>query len=296
MGDKFVDIVQLRYFKEIAEHEHMTNAAQALHVVQPALSRTLRNLEKELGLLLFDRVGKNIVLNENGKILLTYANNILSQVDEAKRVLADRRDTSNSQVRLYMEAATGLLPVIIAGFRDIHPDISVVITQQKIGTNSKSDIQISATMQPLPENKGITLLREDICLAVPISNPLSKRKSIRLIEVANMPFVCLQKNTNLRIITETYCLDAGFVPKVAFESDSPQVVRDLIAKGVGIAFIPKQTWSTMEQDAGIALVEIESIECSRYIYMTTSEKQYVSSASKALQKYLVDFFAKLERK
>jgi len=293
-----MDFVQLQQFKVIAEYEHITNAANALHIAQPALSRTLKNLEKELGLLLFEREGKNIRLNENGRILLHYTNNILNEIDEAKRILADKKDIDNRQVSLSMSAATQLLPRIIYEFRKKNPEISIMITQQKNNSpadvTDKCDILVSADIQASEKANCIILAREEICLAMPTSNPLSSRKSVALAEVTQAPFICLHKGSRLRTITDSYCKKAGFKPHIALESDNPSIVRDLIALGVGMAFIPKLSWTDIDYGPEVSLVDIAEPHCVRYIYMTWNDKRYISSSTKIFQKHLINFFGNLE--
>jgi len=292
-----MDFLQLQYFKTLAEYEHMTQAANVLHIVQPALSRMLRNLEKDLGLLLFDREGKNIRLNENGRIFLHHTNNILREIEEARAVLADRRGNSERQVRLSMYAATSLMPGIIRSFKKSNPDILIKITQSGAGGEGipdNCDILINSGMQPPNKHNCITLLHEEILLAVPVSHPLGSRKSVRLSEVAQAPFISLHKGSGLRIVTDAYCLEAGFRPKIVLESDNPSTLRDLIGLGVGLCFVPRLTWAGIDIGLEVSLVEIEEPNCLRYIYMMWSENRYVSSAAKLLQKHLTKFFAKLE--
>ena len=292
-----MDFTQLQNFKLLAEYEHMTRAANALHMAQPALSRMLRNLEREIGLLLFERDGKNLKLNENGRVLLYHANLILKEVEEARNVLSDRKGAKARNVRLAMCAATGLLPDIIRSFSGLHPDISLTITQSVphgAEPHDKCDILVSSAAQP-PESANCTvLLRENVCLAVPASHPLSTRKSVRLFEAAGLPFISLHKGSGLRAITDAYCFEAGFRPQIVLESDSPSIVRQLIALGVGMAFIPTLTWAGIDYGPDIALVEIEDPKCVRYIYMQWRENRYITGAAKTLQKHLVEFFAGLE--
>ena len=91
-----MELLQLYYFQVTARFQHISKAAACLHITQPALSQTIKRLEKELETELFDRVGKEIVLNEKGEILLKYANSVLSSVESAKAELADycRRETN----------------------------------------------------------------------------------------------------------------------------------------------------------------------------------------------------------
>ncbi|MCL2192200.1 MAG: LysR family transcriptional regulator [Treponema sp.] len=291
-----MDFLQLRYFKTLAEFEHMTKAANALHIVQPALSRMLRNLERELGLLLFEREGKNIRLNENGKILLYHTNNILNEIKEAESVLADRKGNIERQVKLSMYAATSLMPDIIRSFKKSNPDISIKISQSGTSSEDHCDIMIDSGMQPPDRHNCMVLLQEEIILAVPVSHPLGSRKSVRLVEVAQAPFISLHKGSGLRTVTDAYCLEAGFQPKTVLESDSPHTLRDLIALGVGLCFVPKLTWAGMDYGSEVSLVDIEEPNCARYIYMMWSENRYIPSAAKLLQKHLTKHFAKLGKR
>ena len=283
-----MDFTRLQYFKTLAEFEHMTHAANALHIAQPALSRILRKLESDIGLPLFDRNGKNIILNDNGRIFLHHVEVILKEMKEARSILADRNKMSKKQVSVSMYAATQMLPDIIRGFREKYPDTSLVITQQDLSQNC--DITIHSSSQPIEKNCCVKLMEEEICLAMPTSHPLSKCKKISLSQVSGDLFIGLDKGSGLRTVTDEYCLKAGFLPNMVLESDNPTIIRDLISLEVGLAFIPKISWMGVGYGENIALVDIEDPHCIRYIYMSWKENQYVSAASKMFQKYLVEFF------
>ena len=94
-GDDLMELLQLYYFKVLAEREHLTRTAESLMIAAPSLSATISRLENELGVKLFDRVGRNIRLNENGRILQRYVNEIFDALQNAKTELKDagvRRD------------------------------------------------------------------------------------------------------------------------------------------------------------------------------------------------------------
>lgn len=288
-----MDFTQLRYFQVLARLEHSTRAAAELHIAQPALSRSIRGLEDALGLELFDRVGKRLRLNDNGRILLRHADTILQEIEDAKKELQDQRTRVNRHVSISMSAASKLLPGLIRGFKARYPDVTLEIKQQDPEGEfpGNCDIMISSSICPVEKANTITLMEEEICLAMPVSNPFSGHKKIRLQEVAEEPFICLFKGKSLRRVTDEYCRMAGFVPEIILESDSPGTVRELIALGVGLAFIPKITWQGMESDPNISLVEIEEPHCTRFINMTWQNNHYASKSSALLQNYLVEFFS-----
>ena len=293
-----MDFTHLHYFKVLAEYEHMTHAANALHITQPALSRALRKLEQEFGLPLFDRVGKYISLNDKGKVLLQYADSILREMEEVRSVLADKNEQAKKQVSLSMHASTPLLPAIICGFRKAHPDISLVITQQGKDVEDairECDIVVHSAIQPMERKNCVPLMTEEICLALPSSHPLSGQAEISLAQVASDSFIGLHKGSGLRTVTDAYCLKAGFLPNIVLESDNPAIVRDLIALGVGLAFIPKISWRDVKYGPNISLVDIKDPHCIRYVYMTWRENRYVTKASKLFQQYLADFFEEMRQ-
>lgn len=98
----FMEITHLRYFKKTAELEHITKAAQELHVAQPSLSRTISMLEDELKVKLFNRKGKSIELNEYGIIVLNHTNRILKELEAIHREIDDARENSVMNVTFSM--------------------------------------------------------------------------------------------------------------------------------------------------------------------------------------------------
>ena len=122
-----MEITHLRYFKKTAELEHITKAAQELHVAQPSLSRTISMLEDELKVKLFNRKGKSIELNEYGIIVLNHTNRILKELEAIHREIDDARENSVMNVTFSMNAASTLIPRLVRGFKEEHSDIRLHI-------------------------------------------------------------------------------------------------------------------------------------------------------------------------
>lgn len=289
-----MEITHLRYFKKTAELEHITKAAQELHVAQPSLSRTISMLEEELGVRLFNRKGKSIELNEYGIIVLNHTNRILKELEAIQREIDDARDNSIMNVTFSMNAASTLIPKLVRGFKEEHSDIRLHILQEDIlGERGQScDLTLYSASQPVSGPFSTTLIEEEIRLALPINNPLAHFDTLSLEQVSREEFICLQKGKNLRGITDAYCKMAGFDPNVVLESDSPETVRELVRAGIGISFIPILTWQDME-DAHIALIPISSPKCRRYINLSWRESSYLSPAAILFRDYLIKHFAEL---
>ncbi|HEY5585247.1 MAG TPA: LysR family transcriptional regulator [Ruminiclostridium sp.] len=289
-----MEIQYLRYFKKIAELEHMTRASEALQVAQPTLSKTISFLEKAFQVKVFDRIGKNIILNENGRILLKYTNQILNSLEDAKTQISDRNKKQDITVTISMHAASKLLPSIIYDFKKKYPDIkfAIVLHEDKSNEKMNCDLIIDSTRDKVIAKNVIQLLEEEILLAVPKEHPLSHKKSITLEEVASEAFISLQKGKGLSDITTAFCLSAGFEPNIILESDDPATIRGLIGIGLGVAFLPAITWQGVA-DANMKLLSISNINCKRYINVSWKEGRYFSESAKLFRDYLVDFFSKL---
>lgn len=286
-----MDFHSLIYFKKVAELQHITRAAEELHVAQPSLSRTIARLENELGVQLFERSGKNIFLNEYGRIVLGHTNRILQEIKDINREIADVSEGSDRTVSVSLYSASKLFPNLVMAFKREHPGIRLQIVQENLNKNpsEECDITLYSTMQPDIRENSVTLFVEDIMLALPKSNPLSKRGSLNLSEVANEEFICLQRGKSLRTITDIYCKIAGFEPSVVLESDSPETVRELIRAGIGISFIPSITWQGMETK-DLVLVPIEAPQCKRYINLSWRTAGYISPAAVLFRDFLQEYF------
>lgn len=291
-----MDIHSLTQFKKIAELQHITRASEELHVAQPSLSRTISRLEKELGVQLFERSGKNIILNSYGEILLKHTNRILQELKDIELEIGDTVDERARTVTFSLYAASKLLPELVMAFKNEYPAIRLQISQENLNRihPAECDLTLFSSMQPCIQDHAVTLIEEEILLALPDSNPLSKRECLNLSEVAGEEFICLQQGKSLRTITDMFCQMAGFEPSVVLESDSPETVRELIRAGIGISFIPSITWQGMDTK-NIVLVPISFPQCRRYINLSWRSTGYLSPAAILFRDFVQNYFKKFER-
>ena len=291
-----MDVNQLRYFKKVAELEHITRAAEELMVAQPALSKTIKLLEKEVGVKLFDRKGKNIFLNEKGRVLLKYTNEILTLMDNIKVEIDDLAKKENKTVKVSIQAATRLMPQLILGFKKKYPEIKVIIVQQDFeeGSDLQSDLYIYSTCAPLKKENGITLLEEECLLGLPENHKLAREKVVKIKDLKNEDFLILQNKMPLSQITKYCCRHAGFEPNIILECDSMSTFLAFIEIGMGIAFIPSVTWDCSGHPS-VRLLKVDSEKNKRYINICWREKQYLSNSAQLFREFVVEFFEELRK-
>lgn len=289
-----MELLQLKYFQTVARLEHMTQAAKELRIPQPALSKTISLLEKELGVSLFDRIGKYIYLNEYGKTFLKRVDESLSALDNGKNELNDLSGKDCGDIKLAILSASPLIPDILASFRKQHPHINFNLIQHFPNSLASTDFDLCISSSPLrlDHTTTIPLITEEIFLAVPLDHPLAKRNSIKLIEVAKDDFISLKPGKDLRNITDIFCKYSGFTPNIIFESDDPATVRGLIKASQGIAFIPSISWGGSTGNS-MKLLHIEEPICQRTISLTFKTERYLPKASCLFRQFTIDYFSKL---
>ena len=288
MGGDFLDLVHLQCFKTVAAYQNMVKAGESLHIGQPAVSKIIKNLEEELGLPLFDRRGKNISLNQNGKILLRYADTALAAIENARLELEDlRKTTETGTVRILMKVLAFYLPDIVAKFKSKYPEINLEIMQH--GDCDAWDICIDASLEKLSTPDYYNLLEEEIYLVLPKGHPLAASEEVNLEEFANDKFIGMFDESSVNNITKFYCNKAGFEPELIIKSETNTMFREISSLGLGVAFIPKFVYEGIKSDC-IVKKSIGRPACARYVNVSLKKDKYHTNAVLLLKKFLIAYF------
>lgn len=291
-----MDLLQLIYFKRAAELGNISAAAREFHVVQSAVSTQIKNLEYELGAPFFERAHNKLVLNDNGRILYRYANEILGQFKDAGKELADIGGKKQKELILSVETIPILLPEIIHGFCLEHPDIKIRLLQYQKDfemENLDYDLMLGFSQTAEEEENAIRIYEEEILLAVPRLHPLAQRASVSLKELSGEAFIERSPLSELRAVTEVYF--RNFVPNVVTICDYPPLINALIASGVGMAFLPRLS-AVGEGAEDFALVRIEDFSLRRWIYMKWRKDSYQSEPMQIFLQYVKDYFQKFHER
>lgn len=287
-----MDLLQLTYFKEIAELENISKASAKLMVAQPALSKVIKNLETELDIKLFDRIGKSIHLNDNGKILLKHTTEILRHLDDAKTELREQNGKLGGSVTISFQAATRLIPKILLGFKQEYPEIRVIIKMSENINEADCDLFIYSSGEKINAPNNIPLLKEPCCIALSKKHNLAFKKVLDMKDLSDEDFIILQAKQSLYELTTKCCLKAGFSPKITLECDQDAAIFTLIENNMGVSFIPQYTWDVKSNNM-ICYKPINGMECFRYINLKYRDSGYVSKAALLFSDYLKDFFEQL---
>jgi LysR family hydrogen peroxide-inducible transcriptional activator len=242
-----MELRQLQYAIQIAIERNFSRAAEKLHIAQPSLSQQLSKLEKEIGVLLFQRSTNSVELTHAGSLFVEKSQKILDMVEQLKKEMEDISQMKRGRLVVGSMPMTGstILPHVVPAFQAAYPDIEISLVEETSAnletlTNS-GQTDISLLSLPLREDSLVyeTLLEEEIVLAVPPKHLLAQRtEPVALHELQSESFIALKKGQGFHKLTRELCQQAGFTPKIVFESSNMETVQSLVAAGMGIAFVP----------------------------------------------------------
>ncbi|MFH8613422.1 LysR family transcriptional regulator [Streptomyces sp. NPDC018029] len=280
-----MDLLQLRYFQTVARYEHISRAAEELHVAQPSLSRTIARLEAELGTPLFDRQGRRIRLNQYGVVFLHHVDRALSELDDARRVLSDARDTAFGRVSVASETLLTITH-LLGSFRAAYPRADVRLYQSNAEEMDRQlrarEVDFCVASQPLTGTnlEMIELAREEVLLAVPRGHWLDGQESVTIREIATEPFVTTRVGQWQRTLLDRLFASEGLTPMISCEGDEPGASQDMISAGLGIGLIPAiSRQAGTDSQVPVAWVHLNAPDCSRVLTLVWSRDAYLSDAA-----------------
>lgn len=245
-----MELRHLRYFVGVGEEQHFGRAAEQLHIAQPALSRQIRDLEREIGFALFDRLPRGVRLNAAGRSFLTDARHILQDIQEA-RVRAERIASGKSgTLRIGIATALSWHGLVVDSFREFrrkHSDVELElhhlrsIQEIEAVISGRLDAGFAASLIPLGKDLAHWQFALDkIVLAVHKGHPLTKRKRVWLRDLRDIPFVRFARWTNPVVHDQLIqaCSRGGLsAPHVVQEVADRDTVLGLVQCRIGVSWL-----------------------------------------------------------
>lgn len=302
-GKYLVELRQLTYFMEVAKREHVTEAANSMHIAQSAVSRQLFNLEDELGVNLFIRDGRNVKLTPIGRVFLDHVEQALNVLDNAKREIEEYLDPERGTIRIGFPSslAAHTLPTVISAFRDRHPQVKFSLSQGNyyslIDRVKTGEIDM-ALLGPVPNQEkkitGTTLFTDKMVALLPRSHPLAKNKTINLSQLQEEQFVLFPKGYVLRDIIVKACNQLGFQPTVSFEGEDIDAIKGLVSAGLGVTIIPEVT---LLENVPHSTVKVSIVlpEVTRSVGVIIPKDRKLLPTEKIFYEFLKDYFSFLDK-
>lgn len=286
-----MNLNQLYYFKTIAKLEHYNLAAQKLNVSQPSLSAAIANLEKELSISLFKKVGRNIKLTEHGEMFLNYVENSLDVLEEGINKLK-KLNSSMIKLAYVFPLSTSYIPKLVKEYLENpqNKDVNFTLKQdltfdiiKKIKAD-EYDIGFCSKVGNEPTLNFIPLIEQKIVLIVPKNHKLATKTEIEIKELQNYDLISYFKESGMGRFLSKAFEHHNIKPTISFEAENEQGIIGLVSQNFGIAVIAK---TSLIENKNLVQISIKDLDLKRYIYL-------VYLKEKALRPHIKDFLKYVE--
>lgn len=291
-----MEMQQLEYFKTVAQLQHMTRAAEKLSISQPALSKSISNIEQELGVPLFDRQGRSIALNRYGKLFLESVDIILAEFDKVKKEFGDIIKPGYGEVAFGFIHTLGMeiVPELMAIIPKKYPHMKFSLTQAtslnllKRLEEGAIDLCLSQEFESkLIDINWVELWSEELFVIVPKNHRFASREEIALEEIKDEPFISIKRGNSLRQIVDELFKKVGVTTNTTFSGEEMHTVAGFVAAGLGVSLIPNIKGL---DHFNVKKIRVSSPRCYRKIGVAWAANRYLSPAANEFKQFLIEYF------
>lgn len=294
-----MEIKQLVFFKRTAELEHMTKAANELMISEPFLSKTISELETELGVHLFDHVGRGIVLNPCGKTFYQRVVTIFSELEDAKKEIRNISFSHKTRLTIVTNVSQ-YMPSLLRLITASNPEMKIrqlsAPRRDIIGMLLNGEVDFAVCSPPIKENvemKTVPLRFEPGVVIFPEGHWLKNRAEISLEEITGETFITAAQGYGAREAFDSYFEQLGFSPPIVIETGDTGSVFRYVESGLGIAAV---SMSAVLQEPSFrhCYSVIGTGTSGGDVALTWRATQYISEAGKFFIEKSQEYFSGLE--
>ena len=256
-----LDVKRLTILREVANQGSFSAAGEALFLSQSAVSQQVATLEREVGMQLLDRTREGPKLTDAGRALVGHAEAAIARLEEAERELAAIAGLEGGELRLasFPTASATILTEAVSIFHHRHPAVRLSVAdaepEESLPRLRAGELDVALTFDypsiPKLEERDLEqtlVLSESMHLALPKNHPLADREVVPLSEFCETEWLCGSAPSTCGEVVLSACRNAGFEPRVGFESDDYNVMQGFIAAGLGVTLLPDLALANLRAD------------------------------------------------
>ncbi|MFB5195853.1 LysR family transcriptional regulator [Neobacillus sp. KR4-4] len=289
-----MELRQLEYFMTLCEELHFTKTAEKLRIGQPTLSYQMKALEDELGVRLFDRLGKKLAITEAGEILLQQCKKVFENLKFATEQIEELQKVKRG--KLVIGALSGDLSLIaskvLLKFHEVFPHVQIQFfsIDDPIEKVKQNEIDLALTFMPRPEEGfvQIPLYKDGFYFVARTDHAWSARDEIEFYEIQNIPLILNPIDHCFRKLLTDACLSAGIVLQPIIESTDSKMILDLVEEGIG-ASILSGTLFSLENTGGLKAIKMTNPDIIKEVSIVHHKQKYIGTAAKGFIEILVNF-------
>ncbi|MCF6093039.1 LysR family transcriptional regulator [Microaerobacter geothermalis] len=289
-----MDFYQLNTFYHVAKHMNFTRAAEELSISQPAVSRQIEALEQSLGLKLFHRAGRSVVLTDPGKTLYQMSEQILSLVNRTKSAMESMRNLESGSLHVGTSTTIGnyFIAPIVMKFIERYPGIEITLeikSSEEIQNGIEKnilDVAIFAGATPTSSLFIEPFLLDELVLVAPKNHPLVSKENISLKDLLQEKFIIRSEGSNTRRTIEEHFKKFGLKLPSAVELNSTEAIKQAVISGSGISFLPKRTVELEVTLGVLQIIDGNDLKATRQFWIAHHKGTYPSPAVLAFTSFL----------
>jgi len=297
-----MDFRQLETFVEVAKLKSFSKAAEKLYITQPTVTNHIQNLEKELGTLLINRLGKTITLTHAGNILYSYAINILNTCDKAKFELATYKGKIQGHINIYSSSVPRnyLLPKIINSFLNVYPDVTFSIghgdSKRVIRSilDGETDFGILGAKYSSNNLKYLNLMDDELILITPNTDgfPYDNFSSLDKEILFKEKFIFREEGSGTRALVEEVLqkskISLDKINIIAYIEDT-NMIKELVSLGVGLSFLSKRAVKSDIDIGKYKAFYIKDLSFTRKFYFAYHKYRQLSPLNEKFRDFMFNY-------
>ena len=284
-----MEVRDLQVFISVAKHLNYTRAGEEVHLSQPSVSVRIKQLERELGVKLFEQLGKKVSLTEAGELLVPYANRVISAVEDASHAIEELQGLDRGSLRIGASTTPGMyiIPRTIARFKELYPNIDV-----HLGIRDTREIEDGVIRNEFDfgfvgghlagdEVDVFPWLTDELTLIVPPGHRLARKRLVKLDDLMKERFVGRESGSATRATVADRLKESEIQFYTVMEMENPESVKKAVQSGLGIAFISRFAVETELKAKVLAEVRIPKLAISRELKIVYRRDKHLSRAARA---------------
>lgn len=285
---------QLSVFESVARNLSFSRAADEMHLTQPAVSMQIKQLEENVGLPLFEQLGKKIFLTEAGRELYHYSRMIAQQLREAESVLSELKGLEKGKLNIsVVSTANYFAPQLLAKFCSIHPQIKVSLnvgnreSVLKQLDDNEIDLAILGTPPEGIDAEAYPFMENRLVIISSADHPLTNEKNIPASRFQNEAFVMREEGSGTRLAAEKYFSSHHVSVKAALEMSTNEAVKQAVQASMGLGILSFDTVRLEVETGRLKVLDAEGFPIIRYWYLVHRKQKRLSGVAQAFKEFLL---------
>jgi len=286
---------QIRIFDSVARYQSHTRAAEKMHMTQPAVSMQMKQLEKNLGISLFERHGKSLKLSSAGQDLSVYSKKVLQSFNNMLEYVDKTKDCKSGHLVISVASTANHFTIrILSAFSKKFPDVTIsldVTNRQKILQQLENYEPDLVIMGEPP--KGLSLQSEQfmtnpLVIIAPADHPLAKRKNIKVKDLENEKFVVREQGSGTRECIERYFKKADICCATTLEMSSNEAIKHAVSAGFGLGIVSLHTIELELTNKHLVTLDLKGFPLQRHWHLVTRQGKAMSPVAEAFRSFLLE--------